>query len=86
MSASTITLPNLYIKNIKADLVKGQVDITFQGRLTLEFMKLRPQLTEIAMNDKPCEVDVTPPPSLFDELQMAAQKQQPSDTALDIPS
>jgi hypothetical protein len=72
MSANVIELPNLMIQNIKADLVKGHVDITPRGRLTLEFMKLRPKLMELALDEKPIQVEITPPANLFDTITITA--------------
>ncbi len=69
---TTIPLSDMEIQSIKADLVKGHVDITLRGRLSLEFMKLRTQLMELAMDGKPLKVLITPPPSLFDEITLSS--------------
>lgn len=70
MPAKTITLPNMSIQNIEADLVKGVVDVTFRGGLTLDLMKLRPELMDLALDGKPVTVKIEPPLSLLDQIEL----------------
>ena len=89
MPPKTITLSDETIFSIKADLIKGYVEITFRSRLTLEFMKLRPELMDLAANGQLTEVQITPPPSLFDEITVRSGGREvvlsSSDTPLEIP-
>jgi hypothetical protein len=70
MSPKAIHLPEQTILNVKADLIKGYVDVTLRSRLTLDFMKLRPQILDLAANGILTDVEITPPPNLFDQIEL----------------
>lgn len=62
-----ITLSNVYIINVKSDVLKGHVGFTLRSRLSLELMKLRNAF--VIMEDKPLEVVITSEPDLFSQIE-----------------